>query len=294
MNRRKAIQVTGLSILALALGKELESLMQQINKQSEASGRMPLLFVGHGSPMNAIADNEYTKNIIALGQRLPRPKAILVVSAHWLTQSTWVTQMQNPRTIHDFYGFPKELFEVQYPAPGSPDTARLLQETILEPAILADSNDWGLDHGTWSVLKFLFPKADVPVLQLSLHKTNDPNYHFQIGQQLVKLRDQGILIIASGNLVHNLSKISWDTDAKPFDWAIEFDQWFKAKLLNRDFHTVLNDFHSTRAGQLSIPSFDHYYPLHYILGAVTKNDQLSFEYEAFQNASISMRSFMFT
>jgi 4,5-DOPA dioxygenase extradiol len=233
--------------------------------------RMPVLFVGHGSPMNAIATNPYTKTLNALGQRLPRPRAVLVVSAHWMTEGTWVTEMAKPRTIHDFYGFPQALFDVQYPAPGSPEIAKFVRENIVDPKVNADTEMWGLDHGTWSVLRHLYPKADVPVLQLSLYMEQPPEYHEKLGRELGKLRDEGILILGSGNLVHNLRRIRWEPNAESYDWVIEY--------------------HETEAGRLSVPTLDHYYPLHYVLGAADERDELKFEYEEMQNGSISMRSF---
>lgn len=253
--------------------------------------RMPLLFIGHGSPMNAIASNNYTKTLATLSAKLPKPKAILVISAHWMTEGTWVTEMSKPKTIHDFYGFPQALFDVQYPALGSPETAKLIQEITSHPKIHGDREMWGLDHGTWSVLRHLYPKADIPVLQLSLHMAQPPEYHFKLGQQISKLRDKGILILGSGNLVHNLRQIRFEPNAKPYDWAVEFDEWLKKKLINRDFSAVLNDFHNSKAGTLSVPTLDHYYPLHYILGAANDRDELKFEYEELQNGSISMLSF---
>ncbi len=253
--------------------------------------RMPVLFIGHGSPMNAIEINNYTKTLNALGKNLPKPKAILMVSAHWMTEGTYITEMQNPKTIHDFYGFPQKLFDVQYPAPGSPEIAKLVQETVLVPKVHGDKEMWGLDHGTWSVLRHMYPDADIPVMQLSIYMAQPPEYHVKLGQQLSKLRDQGVLILGSGNLVHNLRQIKWEPNAQPFDWAVEFDQWLKEKLMDRDFKAVQNDFHKTKAGQLSVPTLDHYFPLHYILGAAESSDELKFEYEEMQNGSISMRSF---
>lgn len=255
------------------------------------SQRMPVLFIGHGSPMNAIDTNAYTKTLTVLGRNLPKPKAILMVSAHWMTEGTYITEMKNPKTIHDFYGFPQKLFDVQYPAPGSPEIAKLIQETVLNPKIHGDKEMWGLDHGTWSVLRHMYPDADIPVMQLSVYMAQPPEYHVKLGQQLSILRDQGVLILGSGNLVHNLRQIKWEPNAQPFDWAAEFDAWLKEKLIDRDFKAVQNDFHKTKAGQLSVPTLDHYLPMHYILGASDNRDELKFEYEEMQNGSISMRSF---
>lgn len=244
--------------------------------------------------MNAIDDNPYTQMLTALSSRLPKPRAILVISAHWMTEGTWVTGMAHPKTIHDFYGFPKKLFDVRYPALGSPEIAKLIQNKFLDPKVHLDTEAWGLDHGTWSVLRHMYPKADIPVLQLSIYMAQPSEYHTKIGQELSQLRDEGILIIGSGNLVHNLRTIRWEPNAKPYDWAIEFDDWIKKKLEDRDFSPVLKDFHKTKAGKLSVPSMDHYYPLHYILGAASDTDKLNFEYEEIQNGSISMRSFSLT
>lgn len=256
--------------------------------------KMPLLFIGHGSPMNAIAENSFTKTLNDLGKNLPAPKAILCVSAHWMTQGTWATSMSDPKTIHDFYGFPKQLFDVQYKAKGSPDTASLIQSTLIDPKVRLDAHEWGLDHGTWSVLKHMYPNADIPVLQMSLSIQDPPEYHFKVGEQLKFLRDQGVLIVGSGNMVHNLRRIDWKEDAKPFDWAIEADEWMKKKIESRDFKSLIYNAIDSEAGKLSIPTWDHYYPLLYILGASDKKDQLKFEYEGFQNASISMRALSFS
>lgn len=260
-------------------------------KAGPLSPRMPVFFIGHGSPMNAIEKNAYTQRLNALSTEIPRPTAILVVSAHWMTEGTWITEMVHPKTIHDFYGFPQELFDVQYPAPGSPEVASLIRETIKKPAVHGDKDLWGLDHGTWSVLNHLYPAADIPVLQLSLYMAQPPEYHYQLGRQLAFLRDRGVLILGSGNLVHNLRKIKWEPAASPYDWALEFDSWLKGRLEQRDFSSVLHHFHKTEAGRLSVPSLDHYYPLNYILGASDPSDELRFEYEEIQNGSISMRSF---
>lgn len=259
----------------------------------KSSLRMPALFIGHGSPMNAIAENDYTRALRVLGQRLPRPQAILCVSAHWMSEGTWITHMERPRTIHDFYGFPQELFEVQYPAPSSPRIAELIQARIKDPEIHLDREMWGFDHGTWSVLRHMYPGADVPVLQLSIHIEQPSEYHFLLGQQLRSLRDEGILIVGSGNIVHNLRRIRWEADAAPFDWAVEFDTWVKERLLARDTKTLVTHATSSDAGRLSIPTPDHWYPFLYILGCADESDELHFDYEEIQNGSISMRSVRF-
>jgi len=258
---------------------------------SFSTARMPIVFIGHGNPMNAVETNAFTQSLSELGKKLPQPKAVLCISAHWMTEGTWVTAMSKPKTIHDFYGFPQELFDIQYPAPGHPELAKTICDTVASPSIHGDKEMWGLDHGAWSVLKHMYPQAAVPVVQLSLYMARGPEYHENIGQQLAKLREQGVLILGSGNLVHNLRRIRWEAQAPAYDWALEFDEWCRQKLMAKDYRSLLYDFHNSEAGKLSVPSMDHYWPLHYILGAAHKDDVLNFEYEEIQNASISMRSF---
>jgi 4,5-DOPA dioxygenase extradiol len=260
-----------------------------MNHSSATSPRMPVLFIGHGNPMNAIRDTRFTRTLAELGKQLPRPKAVLCVSAHWMTEGTWVTHMQRPQTIHDFSGFPRELFAIQYPAPGDPATAKRICTRSADPTIQADDDTWGLDHGTWSVLKHMYPAADVPVLQLSLDMARGPEFHFALGAQLKTLRDEGVLIVGSGNIVHNLRRVNFSDDASPYDWAIEFDEWVKRRLLDRDYSAIVHDAARSAAGQLSIPTPDHWYPLLYTLGAADSVDELRFEYEGIENASISMR-----
>lgn len=255
--------------------------------------RMPVLFLGHGSPMNAISDNAFTRTLAGLGRRLPKPRAILCVSAHWMSEGTWVTGMSRPRTIHDFYGFPEELFAIQYPAPGDPEVARQVASTVTDPKVNLDREMWGLDHGTWAVLRHMYPEAQTPVLQLSVYIEQPAEYHYQVGQQLRALRDQGVLIVGSGNIVHNLRRIQWEENAKPYDWAIEFDEWVKRKLEVRDFQAFRRDLTCSEAGKLSVPTPDHFYPLLYVLGASDAEDELRFEYEEIQNGSISMRCLSF-
>lgn len=255
--------------------------------------RMPVLFLGHGSPMNAIESNPFTQSLQALRKKIPLPKAIICISAHWLTEGTWVTHMANPKTIHDFYGFPKVLFDVLYPAPGSPETADLVKLTVQQPKINLDDEVWGLDHGTWSVMRHIYPEANIPIVQLSIYLEQPGEYHYQIGQQLKSFRDQDILIVGSGNIVHNLPKILWGSDPKPYEWAIEFDEWVKEKLITRDFEALTTQYLDSAAGRLSIPTPDHYFPLLYTLGAVNNDDKLTFIYEGIQNGSISMRTLSF-
>ncbi len=255
--------------------------------------RMPIVFIGHGNPMNALAKNSFTEVLEELARKIVKPRAILCVSAHWMSEGTWVTHMPEPKTIHDFYGFPKELFEIQYPAPGSPELARRIQSDIAPPRISLDDELWGLDHGTWSVLRHMYPDADVPVLQLSIYMERPSDYHFELGKRLRPLRDQGVLIVGSGNIVHNLRLMDWKEGVAPFDWATEFDEWVKGRIVARDFSAIVENATSTEAGKLSIPSPDHWYPLLYILGAAESNDELRFEYEGIENGSISMRTLSF-
>jgi 4,5-DOPA dioxygenase extradiol len=255
--------------------------------------RMPTIFIGHGSPMNAIQKNDFTENLMKLGQEIDKPISILCISAHWMTEGTWVTNMKHPKTIHDFYGFPQELFDVQYPALGCPELASQIKNAVTKQKIILDDEMWGLDHGAWSILRHIYPNADVPVVQLSLYLSKPSSDHFNIGTELRKLREQGVLIVGSGNIVHNLQQIQWDTHAKTYDWALEFDLWFKQKLENREFNALIQEFNQTSAGKLSVPTVEHYLPLLYILGASDEKDQLTWIHEEMQNASISMRSFAF-
>ncbi|MCC7459834.1 MAG: 4,5-DOPA dioxygenase extradiol [Proteobacteria bacterium] len=254
---------------------------------------MPVLFIGHGSPMNALATNRFTQTLAKLGQEIPKPKAILCISAHWLTEGSWLTNMEFPRTIHDFYGFPQPLFDIRYDAPGSQWLALQTQKTVQSYHLQLDNEMWGLDHGTWSVLRHMYPKADIPVVQLSINQTRTFEFHYELGQQLRALREEGVLIVGSGNIVHNLRTISWDPEAKAFDWATEFDEWVKSKLEKKDFTPLIQDSKNTEAGKLSIPTDEHYIPLLYALGASKEEDQVRFVYEGIENASISMRTVLF-
>ena len=257
--------------------------------------RMPVLFIGHGSPMNAIEDNEWRRGWQALaaqfGQTWPQPQLILCVSAHWLSRGWWVTGMDKPRTIHDFGGFPQELFDQQYPAPGAPAIARALGESIREPAVRVDAVQWGFDHGTWSVLKPMFPKAQIPVVQLSLDYGRPPAEHLALGRQLRALREQGVLIVGSGNIVHNLRATQRGTAAnQAYDWAIEFDGRIAAHIEKGDL-AALADFQKLGSvAQLAHPTYDHYLPLLHAAGAVETKEPARFFNGGFQSASISMRS----
>ncbi|MEO7392824.1 MAG: 4,5-DOPA dioxygenase extradiol [Ramlibacter sp.] len=259
------------------------------------SDRMPVLFLGHGSPMNAIEDNEYRRSWQALGKefgtRLPQPQLILCISAHWLTTGWWLTGMDQPKTIHNFGGFPQALFDQQYPAPGAPAVAQEISRGIFKPAVGLDGSEWGFDHGTWSVLKPMFPNADIPVIQLSMDYSRPPAEHFALGRQLKGLRDHGVLIVGSGNIVHNLRATR--RDAAPnqaYDWAVEFDKAIAAQMEKGDL-AGLADFQKLGSvAQMAHPTYDHYLPLLHAAGAADPLEPLRFFNANYQAASISMRS----
>lgn len=249
---------------------------------------MPAIFFGHGNPMNAITDNAYSRAWAEIGRGLPRPRAVLAVSAHWYLPGTAVTAAQSPRTIHDFGGFPKELYEVQYPAPGSPELARRVQE-LLSPTQVALDQRWGLDHGTWSVLCHLFPQADVPVVQLSLDETQPPEFHYELGKRLTGLRDEGVLVMGSGNLVHNLHTYAWGGHrVEPFDWAVRFEARAREALLAGDDRTLVAYESLGRDATLSIPTPDHYLPLLYVTATRREGEPVSFPVEGVDGGSVSM------
>jgi 4,5-DOPA dioxygenase extradiol len=251
--------------------------------------RMPVMFVGHGNPINAIEDNEFSRAWAEMGSLSPKPKAILCISAHWETAGTQVTAMPDPKTIHDFSGFPRELYEVHYNAPGSPELAGLVQELAGTDLIKAD-RDWGIDHGTWSVLCHMFPKADVPVVQFSLDRTKDAAIHYGLARGLKQLRHRGVLIIGSGNIVHNLRVIDWGGGA--YDWAVEFDEKIKGLILANDHESVIEYQKLGKAARLSIPTNEHYLPLLYSLALQDPEDKISFFAEKVTLGSVSMRSVM--
>lgn len=251
---------------------------------------MPAIFFGHGNPMNALQSNEWTQAWATLGREIPRPKAVLAISAHWYLPATSVTAMAVPRTIHDFGGFPRELFAVQYPAPGDLELAQRVQ-ALLNPLPVGLDQHWGLDHGTWSVLCHVFPQADVPVVQLSIDETQPAAFHYEIGKRLAPLRDEGVLIIGSGNLVHNLHAYAWGRHpVEPLDWAVRFEQRAREMLLAGDDNPLINYESLGRDALLSAPTPDHYLPLLYVLGSRREGDEVSFPVEGFDGGSISMLS----
>ena len=290
MERKSFLKAGGLLALAQFTGMNTLSALNALGNALPPSERMPVLFVGHGSPMNAIEDNFYSRSWQAMGKNLPRPKAILSISAHWLTNVTKVTAMKQPKTIHDFGGFPKKLFDAEYPAPGSPEMANFTKELVTHSHIQSDES-WGLDHGTWSVLLPMYPAADIPVYQLSIVYEQPPAYHYEIGKQLNKLRDKGVLIIGSGNLVHNLGMIDWSGGNKVYDWAKEFDTRFADWIMKGD-HKSIMDYQKIlgKTADMAHPSNDHLLPLFYILGLQQKNDKISFFNDKMDMGSISMRS----
>jgi 4,5-DOPA dioxygenase extradiol len=258
----------------------------------ETDGKMPVLFIGHGSPMNGIEDNAFSKNWAKLGTEIPKPKAVLVVSAHWLTNGTHITAMEAPKTIHDFGGFPQALFDVQYPAPGSPELALETSKLITSTSVGLD-HDWGLDHGTWTVVRHMYPNADIPVLQLSIDYSKPPQYHYELAKELAALRKKGVLIIGSGNMVHNLRMVAWDKLNEPefgYDWAQEINQVFKEKIVAGDAQSLIQYERLGSASKLAIPTPDHYYPLLYTLGLQDKTDAIDFFNDKAVGGSLTMTS----
>lgn len=251
---------------------------------------MPSIFFGHGNPKNAIQRNPYTEAWNSIGRSITKPNAVLCVSAHWYVPAIGVTAMEQPKTIHDFGGFPRELFAVQYPAPGSPDLADRVNE-LLGGNVILDTTRWGLDHGTWSVLVHIFPEADIPVVQLSIDETRPAEWHYEFAKQLTPLRDEGVLIIGSGNLVHNLHAYAWGNDARePFDWAIRFETKARELIVAGDHEPLINYEMMGPDAQLSAPTPDHYLPLLYVLAQREDADEVSFPVEGFDGGSISMLS----
>lgn len=257
--------------------------------------KMPALFVGHGSPMNALADNAFTQALHQLGQDIRNrqpPRAILVVSAHWLTRGTFAALNERPETIHDFGGFPQELFEVQYPAPGAPDVA---QQVLAALPDAHGTTEWGLDHGSWSILLHLFPEADIPVFQLSIDYHRPLSYHAELAQQLQFLRRRGVLVVGSGNIVHNLRESIpqlMRNDPAPHAWAEEFDAWAKTKIDRRDLAALAHPQQAGASGPLAVPTPDHYIPLLYSLALAEPDDELRHVYEEVSFGGISMRTFV--
>jgi 4,5-DOPA dioxygenase extradiol len=273
----------------------LGSLKPLFENENQDGKLFPTLFVGHGSPMNAIEQNEFSGKWKEITSDFETPKAIICISAHWLTRGTFVTAMEMPKTIHDFGGFPKALFDVEYPAPGSLDVAHWTKESLKSANVLED-HEWGLDHGTWSILRNMYPEATIPVIQLSIDYNKPLSYHFQLAQELKALRKKGVLIIGSGNMVHNLGMVAWDKINSPgfgFDWTLEIDTVFKQKIESRDYQSLINWSSLHNQISLAIPTLDHYIPLIYSVGLSDKQDEISFFNDKAIAGSLTMTSVQF-
>lgn len=252
--------------------------------------RMPVLFVGHGSPMNAIEDNDYTRSWRSIAESIPRPEVIISVSAHWFTRGTKIMNEQAPRTIYDMYGFPRELYEVVYDSPGSPRVAELAKGLISKDTVY--DNSWGIDHGTWSVLVHMYPERDIPVFQISIDADAPPEAHYKIGRELRSLRDQGALIFGTGNIVHNLRLVDWHMGSKGFDWAYEFDDYIYENIMNKKYDDILKFKEMSSAAKHAVPTPDHFYPLLYTLGASEEEDEVSVYNKACELGSLTMTAYL--
>lgn len=277
------------SVIATAGVMSLAKLEALSDALTEQETKMPVLFVGHGSPMNAIEENEFVQGWRSIAKQIPLPKAILFVSAHWLTRGTHVTAMQNPQTIHDFGGFPAELFAQQYPAPGDPQLANEVATMIKSTKVGLDQS-WGLDHGSWSIAKPMYPQANIPCLQLSIDYYKPASYHYALAKELAQLRKKGVLILGSGNMVHNLRMPDFNRPETGYDWAVEMNEIFKQKI-NQGDHAALMDYEKLgSAAKLAIPTPDHYYPLMYTLGLQEKNEPVAIFNDKATFGSITMTS----
>lgn len=266
--------------------------LQNISDQFKTTQKMPVLFLGHGSPMNAIEENQFVQGFRNVAKEIPKPNAILCISAHWFTQGTKVTAMDMPKTIHDFGGFPKALFDVEYPAPGNPALAKETAE-LLSPVFVEEDHNWGLDHGAWSVIKHMYPNADIPVIQMSIDYTKPPQYHFDLAKRLEKLREKGILIIGSGNIIHNLRMVDWkniNTVGAGWDWAIEAREKTNNWLIDGNFQNLIDYQKQGLSLQYAIPTPDHYLPLIYSLGLKNSSEDLVLFNDDLIAGSLSMTS----
>jgi len=289
MERKKFIKkiITGATIMTT-----LSAFNQFTSSLKEQEHLMPVLFIGHGSPMNGIEDNEFSQRWAKMAKEIPTPAAVLVVSAHWFSRGTRITAMDFPETIHDFGGFPQALFDVQYSAPGNPALAK---ETVslLHSARVELDHDWGLDHGTWTVVRHMYPDAKIPVLQLSIDYTKGPQYHFELAKELYDLRKKGVLIIGSGNMVHNLRMVSWEKINTPgfgYDWALKMNDTFKQLITEGDYAPLINYESLGAEAKLAIPTPEHYLPLLYSLGLKGSNDNISFFNDKAVAGSLTMTS----
>jgi len=287
MKRREFVRNS--TLIGMAGFTGLHQLVNKENNNMEPIQKMPVLFIGHGSPMNAIEQNRYHLEWQRLGRELPRPRAILCISAHWQTVGTHITAMERPRTIYDFGGFPEALYKASYPAPGSPEMAAETIKTLQSAQALED-HSWGLDHGTWSVLLPMYPLADIPVFQMSLDMNQTPRRHFELGRELAALRQKGVLIIGSGNMVHNLGRVQWTDGA--FDWAVEFDRFCRERIEAHDAESLIQYDKQGTAARLSVPTSEHYLPLLYVLGLKEAEEPFCWFNEQVTMGSISMRSLL--
>lgn len=290
MNRKTFIQSLALTGMAGAAMKINE--LEKLTNPMSSTATMPVLFLGHGSPMNAIEENEFVNGFRQVGKAITKPNAILCISAHWETKGTYVTAMEKPPTIHDFGGFPQALFDVQYPAPGDPALAKETKELVKKTNVGLDEK-WGLDHGAWSVIKHLYPAADVPVIQMSLDYTQPPSYHYELAKELSTLRKKGVLIIGSGNLVHNLRLVAWDklnTDNYGYDWALEAKEKMNQYILSGDHQPLIHYKSQGKSFDLAIPSPDHYLPLLYTLALKDEKEKISLFNDKAVGGSLTMTS----
>ena len=288
--KRKDFLLTLASLPILASSMTLSNL-NKITSNLGNTSKMPVLFLGHGSPMNAIEENEFVQSFMKIGKELARPNAILCISAHWETNGTFVTAMEHPRTIHDFGGFPQALFDVQYPAPGSPELAKETQRIVTSTEVGLDDK-WGLDHGAWSVIKHLYPNADIPVIQMSIDYTKPPQYHYELAKELASLRQKGVLIVGSGNMVHNLRMVAWNKLNEPYayDWATEANEKMKAYILDGNHQNLVDFKKQGRAFDLAIPTPEHFLPLIYTLGLKEKNEAVAIFNDKPVGGSLTMTS----
>ena len=289
MNRKKFLTLLASTPIILS-GMKLSKL-EGVTSGFSKSDKMPVLFLGHGHPMNALFDNSFTQKLSTIAKHIQKPNAIMVVSAHWETRGTYVSINPAPHTIYDFGRFDDRLFNIKYEPEGHAELAKEVVQLGQEYHIQTD-HKMGLDHGAWSVLKYLYPKADIPVFQLSIDYTKGPHYHYELAQALKQMRKKGVLIIGSGNIVHNLRILDWhNINAKPFDWAVEFDETVKKHLVNKDFNPLVNYQQMGQLARMAIPSNDHYLPMIYTLGLADKDEQVTQLFEDIQYGSISMRCF---
>ena len=287
--RRNFIKTIATGVLGMTTLSAFKNFTSGLGEQEQV---MPVLFIGHGSPMNGIEDTAFSRRWSQMAKEIPTPKAVLVVSAHWFTKGTKITAMDFPKTIHDFGGFPQELFDVQYPAPGNPVLAKETAE-LLHSAHVEFDHDWGLDHGAWTIIRHMYPEANIPVLQLSIDYTKGPQYHYDLAKELNALRKKGVLIIGSGNMVHNLKMVAWDRLNDPeyaYDWAIQMNNKFKELILAGDHKPLINYSSLGKEAMLAIPTPEHYLPLMYTLGLKSSQDDVSFFNDKAVGGSLTMTS----